>query len=160
MKGITIHKPFASHSTPDYQVRSQGRLVKQHISKHFPLPTWVRRRQRFCRAPVDSKAPLPHIACAGKASISSISAAAEARDDDVRPFHALSSVIAVLTPKDVCFEPQDVVLQVLPDSFSQALEHAALATHSAISDGGSRCLVCFATKSWVAFSLRGHTNGV
>ena len=40
--------------------------------------------------------------------------------------------------------------QVLPDSFSQALEHAALATHSAISDGANRCLVCFVIESWPA----------
>ncbi|CAK0787516.1 hypothetical protein CVIRNUC_010736 [Coccomyxa viridis] len=30
---------------------------------------------------------------------------------------------------------------VLPDSFSQALEHAAAATHAAISDGANTCLV-------------------
>lgn len=32
-------------------------------------------------------------------------------------------------------------MQVLPDSFSQALEHAATATQAAIDDGADRCLV-------------------
>ena len=75
------------------------------------------------------------------ASIPSVSTATEPRDDDVSTL--VLSAVYVLWLCNTAFsaEPRHCVLQALPDSFSQALEHAATATHSAISDGANRCLV-------------------
>ena len=95
----------------------------------------------FVQAPRQTGSSSSHVPRATEQSMPSTSVSTEARDDDVgltlRYIRLEYGHLVLLQ----CVYRSKVALQVLPDSFSEALEHAAAATHEAIVGGANRCLV-------------------
>lgn len=95
MRSVSIHMPSAPSDKPEHLGRRQLRLVIQQTPGSYPIHAFLSRGRCSLRAPTTSKPRPFRISCAGDASVPSITAATEARDDDVGSISAICRPMAM-----------------------------------------------------------------